>query len=232
MCAQLLLFFWRGVFGGGGAGRGVSVDVDDVAGFAGFGLGGLLGGVAEDAVADAFVVAFDAPFFQEGFSFGEVEGFLGAVYPAGAEAEGVGGVHEVAHDEGAVVEAVGGLAVGEDDEDDGGAVEGVGVGAHDGGVEAGEAVAGGAVGDGDDDGGLEAFAGGGVGAGFGDEVDEVGGGEFGAVGADGAPGFEVLDGFVGVHVFGFLVVVAGEGEGGREGEEDDFWFHVGFVFGL
>ena len=96
-----------------------SVHAGDVVRFAGVGLRGFLGGVADDAVADALVVAFDAPFFQQCFAFGEVEHLLGAVYPAIAQTYGMGGVHEVAHDQGAVIDAVGGLPLGEDDEDDG-----------------------------------------------------------------------------------------------------------------
>ena len=69
----------------------------DVVGFSWGGLGEGLSAVSDDAVSDAFVVAFNAPFGKELFPFGGLEDFLGAVYPAASEAKGMGGVHEIAH---------------------------------------------------------------------------------------------------------------------------------------
>ncbi len=196
-----------------------SVHAGDVVRFAGFGLRGFLGGVADDAVADALVVAFDAPFFQQCFAFGEVEHLLGAVYPATAQTYGMGGVHKVAHDQGAVIDAVGGLPLGEDDEDDGRSVERVGVGSHDAGVKLREAVADGFVGHRYDDGGLASLAGGGVGARFGDAVNEGLIGHFIPVGADGTSGFQDFEGFVGLHVVLFLSVAAGCRQERHHGEQ-------------
>lgn len=113
----------------------------DVVGFSWGGLGERLSAVSDDAVSDAFVVAFNTPFGKKLFSFGGLEDFLGAVYPAASEAKGMGGVHEIAHYQRAVVEVCGILFVGQDYQDYGSAVEGVGVAAHNVGVEFRQAVA-------------------------------------------------------------------------------------------
>lgn len=168
-----------------------SVDEADVVGFAGQGRGDGLGGVAEDEVVDALIVAFDAEFFQKGFAFLGVELLLGAVDPAGGQAHGFGGVGEVGEHGAAVVEVGGYLAVGEDQQHHRGAVEGVeALGSRRLatlhlqvapylGVHGRETVAHGAVGDGDDERALLAVARGSPGAGFADLLDELAFGQLG-----------------------------------------------------
>ena len=57
------------------------------------------GCISQHAVADPFVIAFDTPFFEQRFSFGRVEHLFGPVNPAATQSDGVGGIHQVAHDE-------------------------------------------------------------------------------------------------------------------------------------
>lgn len=156
----------------------------DIVVLAGTGRGQLrVGGIADDAVAYAFVVALDAEVAEDGAAFLAVELFLGAVYPAGAEAEGMGGEHEVAHDEAAVVEIRAAGTVGQDEDDGGGAVERVEAGVllaqlgvllhKDFSVHAGETLDEVGARDGHDAGGLQAVAGGGIGAGLADLGEDI-----------------------------------------------------------
>ena len=92
----------------------------------GAGVGTL--GVAEDAGADARPLAFHAPFFEQGLAVRALEGLADTVYPAGAEAEGVRGVHEVAEDERAVLDSAGPARRVEDEDDRRRPIEGAGAG--------------------------------------------------------------------------------------------------------
>jgi len=64
---------------------GELIDVVDVVGFSGFGLRRVGGGVAQNAVADALVVALDAPYLQQGFALVAIKHLLGAMNLAGAQ---------------------------------------------------------------------------------------------------------------------------------------------------
>ena len=142
----------------------------DVVGLAGQGRGNVFGRIAEDEVVDALVVAFDAEFLENLLAFGAVELLLGAVNPAGSQADGMGGIGEVGEHRAAVVEVGGYRTVGKDDENNWGAIEGVeAVGGcllatlafqvvPDGGVHLRQAVAQLGVGDGNDEGALFAVA--------------------------------------------------------------------------
>ena len=90
---------------GGGAGRG------------GF------GGIAEDAVADADPVALDAPALQKRLALAGGKLLPRAMDPAGADAERMGGVHQIAEHKAAVLNSGAGLCVGQHDEDRRRAVE-------------------------------------------------------------------------------------------------------------
>ena len=145
-------------------------DETDVAFFARWGVRGEVFGMADHTKADAFHVGVDAPLGEESFPFGAVEHLVGAVDPARAPTEGVGGVEQIAHHERTVVE-IGGLgAIGQDDHGNGSAVERIAVATEDFGVEAREFVAHCAVGDYDDEGRLAAASRGGVGAGIGNAL--------------------------------------------------------------
>lgn len=82
-------------------------------------------GVAEDAVADADPVALDAPLLQQGLALRHLKYLPRAVYPAGAEAEGVRRVEQVTHDQRGVLHAVHVPRLGEDDDDRRRAEEGI-----------------------------------------------------------------------------------------------------------
>ncbi|MBQ2277628.1 MAG: hypothetical protein II333_03585, partial [Clostridia bacterium] len=110
--------------------------------------------VAEDAVADALVIAFDAEVGKDLLPFRTVEFFLRAVDPAASDAEFVRGEHQIAHDEAAVIEMRAAGFVGEDDEHHRRAVERIVRCAHRRGVQRGQAVADFPVGDREDDRGL------------------------------------------------------------------------------
>ena len=70
--------------------KAVRSDETDVAFFARWGVRGELFGMTDHAEADA-------PLGEEGFPFGTVEHIVSAVYPARTQAEGVGGVEQIAH---------------------------------------------------------------------------------------------------------------------------------------
>ena len=146
------------------------LDETDVAFFARWGVGGEVFGMADHTKADAFDVGVDAPPGEESFPLGTVEHLVGAVNPARAPTEGVGGVEQIAHHERTVVE-IGGLgAIGQDDHGNGSTVERISVATEDFGVEAREFVAHRAVGDDNDEWRLAAASRGGVGAGIGNTL--------------------------------------------------------------
>ena len=70
---------------------------------AGLGGGQRPGGVAQDAVAHAAAGLRDPPLAEEGLALRPVKDLPGPVDPAGAQAQGVGGVHQVAHGQAAVL---------------------------------------------------------------------------------------------------------------------------------
>ena len=85
----------------------------------------------------------------------------------------MGGVHHVAHDETAVIQVGGILPVGQDDQQGGRTIEGVGVlASHDGGVQAHEAVAQRLVRHLQNDGALPSHAAGGIQTGFHDLIQQ------------------------------------------------------------
>ena len=118
-----------------------------------------------------------------------------AVNPARGEAEGVGGVHHVAEDECAVVEAVGpdGRVGGEDKDDGGCAIVRVISGAHDGGIHGDEALDDIGVLDGDNPWVLTAMGSCGEGAGTKNGLKVVGVDLAGGVAADTTARAEAID---------------------------------------
>ncbi len=85
-------------------------------------------------MANAFIIACDAPLCEELLALFRSEHLACAVYPAAAQSHGMSGVHEVAHHEAAVIKICGTAAVGKHEQDYGCAVEGVRCYAHDLGV--------------------------------------------------------------------------------------------------
>ena len=97
------------------------------------------GGVAESEGTDADEAVRKAEFLHQGLAFGGGEHFAFTVDPAGAEADGMGGVHHVAQHERAVGDGVrpDGRVGAEYQYVGGRAVEGVGVHTQEGGVHLG-----------------------------------------------------------------------------------------------
>jgi len=192
--------------------------------------------IAEDAVADADVlVGVDAKFGEDGFAFFRLKDFLGAVDPAGAEAFGVGGVEQVAHDKRTVFfPGEGSRGVGQNNENDGCTIERIHVvvGTKDGTIKFAQPIAHFAVGDGNDDGGLLVHARGGVSACLADFFNDLARRNFVGVAADAATRQQVLHG--GVHggfVFVFFLGVcfllaATANEQCKSGENNDAFLHI------
>ena len=139
---------------------------------AGRGLGQLFCRVAQNAVANALVVAFNAPALQQHFALYAVKLLPGAVDPAAAQAQLVGLEHHVAHHQAAVVHVGGHVPVGQHHQHHRRAVKGVAAHSHDLGVQAGKVGALALVGHGHHHGALCAAAAGGVKPGFYHLVDE------------------------------------------------------------
>ena len=98
-------------------------DMDNIIGFTWFCRWQRCCCVSQNAVADSFVVTFDPPFFEQGFPFRLVEHLFGPVNPATAESDGVGGIHQVAHDERTVIEICRVGAVSEDNQNNGSSIK-------------------------------------------------------------------------------------------------------------
>ena len=161
------------------------------------GSGGLVAiGVAQDAVANALVVTGQPQRGQPCLPLGLIEGLARTVDPTAAHSQCVSGQHEIAHDQGAVVDMGSSSLLGQHNQHHGRAVEGIPVRAHHGGIGAGETVAGILIGDGNNNGVLGIHAAGGVEAGLDDLVDDLTGEHVGFILADGAAGEDGLDGGV------------------------------------
>ena len=75
-----------------------SLDPIDVIVFTRCSFGIFASGIAEDAVANPNqILVLDASIFQDSFTFFGLEDFLGTMNPAGAEAFGMSGIKQVAH---------------------------------------------------------------------------------------------------------------------------------------
>ena len=92
--------------------------------------------IAEDAVADAYPVAFHSPLGQQLAALRGLEGFARTVHPAGAQADGMGGVHHIPHHKRSVLHTVAVSSMGKNHDNCRGSVKRVGFRAHNMGVKA------------------------------------------------------------------------------------------------
>ena len=126
--------------------------------------------IAHHAVTDAFIFPGDAQGLQQGLAFRPVEFFLGPVDPAAAQAQGMGGQHQVPHDQGPVVHRRGPLFFRQDHQHSRCSVEGIEIRgpAADFTVQSAQPLHHGRIGNGQDDGILTAPSAGCIKAGFDD----------------------------------------------------------------
>ena len=71
-------------------------------------------GISQNAVADSFIISFDAKAFQEFFSFLLLKFLFGSVNPAAADPQIMGGQHQIGHDKAAVIQISRYLFIGQD----------------------------------------------------------------------------------------------------------------------